>query len=70
MANLRVMLVQLVKINRGWRRLPVEVERKGRGLQEELVHGGGVRILERGEYQLRWYGEDSIIVYLGSGTAM
>ncbi len=29
--------------------------RKGRGLQERLMHGGGVRILERGEYQLRWY---------------
>jgi integrase len=55
MANLRVTLVQLVKTNKGWRRFPVEVERKGRGLQEKLVHGSGVRILERGEYQLRWY---------------
>jgi integrase len=55
MANLRVTLVQLVKTNKGWRRFPVEVERKGRGLQEKLAHGGGVRILERGEYQLRWY---------------
>ncbi len=59
MANLRVTLVQLVKTTKGWRRFPVEVERKGRGLQEKLVHGGGIRILERGQYQLRWYAGES-----------
>lgn len=55
MANLRVTLVQLVKTNKGWRRFPVEVERKGRGLQQKLVHRAGIRIIERGEYQLRWW---------------
>ena len=55
MANLRVTLVQLVKTNKGWRRFPVEVERKGRGLQEKLVHGADAQILDHGDYQLRWY---------------
>jgi integrase len=55
MANLRVTLVQLVKTNKGWRRFPVEIERKGRGLREKLVHGANVRILEHGDYHLRWY---------------
>jgi hypothetical protein len=53
MANLRVTLVQWVKTNKGWRRFPVEVERKGRGFQEKLLHGSGVRIQERGDYHLR-----------------
>src|ERR1700692_690885 len=55
MANLRVTLIQLVKTNKGWRRFPVEVERKGRGLREKLLHGADVRILEHGDYHLRWY---------------
>jgi integrase len=58
MANLRVTLVQLVKTNKGWRRFPVEVERKGRGLREKLLHGSDVRIQERGDYHLRWYAGD------------
>lgn len=49
MAKLRVTLVQLVQTKAGWRRFPVEVERKERGLRKKLVHGTGVHILERGE---------------------
>jgi integrase len=55
MANSRVALVQSVKTKDGWRRYQVEVERKGRGLKQKVIHPAGVRIIEIGEYQIRWY---------------
>ena len=55
MANAKVALLRYVRTARGWRRVRVEAIRKGRGWDERLALPGGAEILERGEFQLRWY---------------
>ena len=51
MANARVALLRYVKLESGWRRVAVKRNRRG----EDLAVKKGETILERGQYQLRWY---------------
>jgi hypothetical protein len=66
MANSKVALLRYVRIARGWRRFRVHAIRRGRGWDERISPPEGAEILERGEFQLRWYrGADA--VYKGVG---
>ncbi len=55
MANLKVALLRYCRTESGWRRLRVKPIRKRRGWEEKIRIPAGQEILERGEYQLRWY---------------
>ena len=66
MANAKVALLRYVRTARGWRRVRVEAIRKSRGWDERLALPEGAEILERGEFQLRWY-LGSRAVYKGAG---
>ena len=67
MANSKVALLRYIRTARGWRRLRVHAIRRGRGWDESISPPEGAEILERGEFQLRWYrGGDA--VYKGSDT--
>jgi len=66
MANSKVALLRYVRIARGWRRFRVHAIRRGRGWDERISPPEGAEILEKGEFQLRWYrGADA--VYKGVG---
>src|ERR1700758_2993161 len=66
MANSKVALLRYVRIARGWRRVRVEATRRGMGWDERISPPEGAEILERGEFQLRWY-QGSHAVYKGVG---
>jgi integrase len=66
MGNFKVSLLRYVRTARGWRRVRVQAIRKGRSWDERLCAPGGAEILERGEFQLRWY-RGSLAVYKGVG---
>ncbi len=66
MGNSKVSLLRYVRTTRGWRRVRVQAIRKGRGWDERLALPEGAEILERGEFQLRWY-RGSLAVYKGAG---
>jgi len=66
MGNSKVALLRYVKIAGGWRRVRVEAVRRGRGWDERLVAPEGAEILEKGQFQLRWY-QGSRAVYKGVG---
>ena len=66
MGNSKVVLLRYVKIAGGWRRVRVEAVRRGRGWDERLDAPEGAEILERGQFQLRWY-KGSHAVYKGVG---
>jgi hypothetical protein len=66
MANCKVALLRYVRIARGWRRIRVEATRRGRGWDERLDAPEGIEILEKGQFQLRWY-QGSHAVYKGVG---
>ena len=53
MANTTVSLLRYCKTASGWRRMPISTIRKGRGWIEEIETSH--LIVEKGEYQLRWY---------------
>ena len=55
MANSKVALLRYIRIARGWRRFRVPAIRRGRGWDERISPPGGAEILERSEFQLRWY---------------
>jgi hypothetical protein len=55
MANSKVALLRYIRTARGWRRVRVEAIRRGRGWDERIGAPEGAEILERGEFQLRWY---------------
>ncbi|MHB1795435.1 MAG: hypothetical protein ACYCPO_10745 [Acidobacteriaceae bacterium] len=55
MANRKVALLRYCCIQSGWRRLPVNPIRKGRGWSEQIKVPPGQTIIEYGAYQLRWY---------------
>lgn len=55
MANTKVALLRYCLTNAGWRRLRVIAIRKGRGWEERVETTKGTKLLEKGEYQLRWY---------------
>jgi hypothetical protein len=55
MGNSRVALLRYIRIARGWRRVRVKAVRRGRGWDERLDAPEGAEILERGQFQLRWY---------------
>jgi hypothetical protein len=55
MANSKVALLRYIRIARGWRRVRVEAIRRSRGWDERIGAPEGAEILERGEFQLRWY---------------
>lgn len=55
MANRKVALLRYCRIGSGWRRLRVNAIHKGRGWSEQVKVPPGQKILEYGEYQLRWY---------------
>ena len=67
MANIKVALLRYCRLNIGWRRLAVTPVRKGRGWDEKIKVPAGQKVLEYGEYQLRWY-EGSRSIFLGVGT--
>ncbi len=66
MANSKVALLRYVRIARGWRRVRVQAIRKGRGWEERIGAPEGAQVLEKGEFQLRWY-QGSSAVYKGVG---
>ena len=66
MANSKVALLRYVKIAGAWRRVRVEAVRRGRGWDERLDAPEGAEILERGQFQLRWY-QGSRAIYKGVG---
>ena len=66
MANSKVALLRYVRIARGWRRLRVHAIRRGRGWDECISPPEGAEILEKGEFQLRWY-RGGAAVYKGVG---
>ena len=66
MANCKVALLRYVRIARGWRRFRVHAIRRGRGWDERISAREGAEILERGEFQLRWY-RSGDAVYKGVG---
>jgi hypothetical protein len=66
MANSKVALLRYARIARGWRRFRVHAIRRGRGWDERISPPEGAEILERGEFQLRWY-QASHAVYKGVG---
>jgi hypothetical protein len=53
LANTIVSLLRYCKTASGWRRMRVSTMRKGRGWSEEIETSHS--IIEKGEYQLRWY---------------
>jgi len=53
LANTRVSLLRYCKTAGGWRRMRVSTIRKGRGWDEKIETSHA--IIEKGEYQLRWY---------------
>lgn len=53
MANTSVALLRYCKTASGWRRMRVSTIRKGRGWIEKIETSH--LIIEKGEYQLRWY---------------
>ena len=53
MANTKVALLRYCKIASGWRRMRIRTIRKGRGWEEQIQ--SSEPILQKGEYQLRWY---------------
>ena len=53
MANTTVSLLRYCKTASGWRRMRLSTIRKGRGWNEEIK--GSQSIIEKGEYQLRWF---------------
>lgn len=55
MANIKVALLRYCRLNVGWRRLAVTPVHKGRGWDEQIKVPAGQKVLEHGEYQLRWY---------------
>jgi integrase len=55
MANTKVALLRYCRTETGWRRLRVTAIRKGRGWDERILLPSGAKILEKGEYQIRWY---------------
>jgi integrase/recombinase XerD len=55
MANIKVALLRYCLTDAGWRRLRVTAIRKGRGWEERVDTPQGTKLLEKGEYQLRWY---------------
>ena len=55
MANRKVALLRYCRIGSGWRRLRVNAVHKGRGWSEQVRVPAGQKILEYGDYQLRWY---------------
>jgi len=66
MANSKVALLRYVRFARGWRRCRVQAIRKGRGWEERISAPEGAEVLEKGEFQLRWY-QGSHAVYKGAG---
>ena len=66
MGNSKVVLLRYVKIAGAWRRVRVEAVRRGRGWDERLDAPEGAEILERGQFQLRWY-QGSRAIYKGVG---
>jgi integrase len=66
MANSKVALLRYVRIARGWRRVRVHAIRRGRGWDERISPSEGAEILEKGEFQLRWY-RGANAVYKGVG---
>lgn len=58
MANTRVALLRYIKTSAGWRRYRVHVNHRGRGWQERIDVPQGHLVLEKGDYQLRWYHRD------------
>ena len=67
MANIQVALLRYCRLHVGWRRLAITPVRKGRGWDEKIQVPAGQKVLEYGEYQLRWY-EGNRSIYLGVGT--
>jgi hypothetical protein len=61
MANVKAALYRYCRTASGWRRFRTNPVRKGRGWDERIEVPSGQRILERGEYQLRWYEGDRSI---------
>jgi len=55
MANSKVALLRYVRIARGWRTVRVHAIRRGRGWDERISPPEGAEILEKGEFQPRWY---------------
>jgi len=55
MANTKVALLRYCRLDVGWRRLTVTPVRKGRGWGEQIKVPAGKKVLEVGDYQLRWY---------------
>jgi len=55
MANAKVALLRYCLTDAGWRRLRVTAVRKGRGREERVDTPKGTKLLEKGNYQLRWY---------------
>jgi integrase len=55
MANTKVALLRYCLLDVGWRRLTVTPVRKGRGWAEQIKVPAAKKVLEVGEYQLRWY---------------
>jgi hypothetical protein len=66
MANIKVALLRYCRINVEWRRLAVTPVRRGRGWDEQIKVRAGQKILEYGEYRLRWY-EGSRSLFVGVG---
>jgi len=66
MANTKVALLRYCRTDAGWRRLRLTAIRKGRGWEERIELPAGLKILEKGEYQLRWY-EGSRNLFKGVG---
>lgn len=66
MANSKVALLRYVRSSRGWRRCRVQAIRRGRGWDERISAPKGAEILEKGEFQLRWY-QGSHAIYKGAG---
>jgi hypothetical protein len=66
MANLKVALYRYCRTESGWRRLRINPVKKGRGWDERITVPAGQKILELGEYQIRWYeGKKSIFKGVG-----
>jgi hypothetical protein len=66
MGNSKVALLRYIRIARRWRRVRVDAIRRGTGWVERLDAPEGTEILERGQFQLRWY-QGSRAVYKGVG---
>lgn len=61
MANVKVALYRYCRTESGWRRLRINPVKKGRGWDERMQVPAGQKVLEFGEYQLRWYDGDKSI---------